>query len=163
MTSLSLDEIKDADQFEDLIKNYFEKLSEDSDSLVSSVKVKQSGVGTDGGRDILVELHFSDEITLFNRIWVVQAKFHKTNVGPSQVNQINIPTLIHSYNANGYLLICRKNPTSGLTELFERLEEKCSHKYKYEYWTGNDFLGKLLQQPDILKQYFPEYYKSIKL
>ena len=62
----------------------------------------------------------------------------------------------------GYLLVCKKQATSGLTELFERLNEKCKDNYKYECWNGGQFLSKLIMNEKLQKIYFPKYYEYIQ-
>jgi len=161
INSLSFEEIKDGDHFEDLVAAYFEELKNDKENNISSVKIDQSGVGPDGGRDILIEFEIYDEIKVFNRKWVIQCKFHDENIAPSKINQINIPTLIHSYNASGYLLVCRKRPTSGLTDLFERLNRDCKNSYSYEFWSGNQFIKKLRLMDSLHQTFFPEYFQFL--
>jgi len=161
---LSLDEIKTDKQFEELVAAYFRSRRSKKSSNIDRVDVNHSGVGPDGGKDILVDLQFSDGIGGFNRRWVVQCKYHNRNISPSTLNDNNIPTLIHSYNADGYLLICRKNPTSKLTALFDRLNQNCNFKYRYEVWSGPMFLSQLLIADEkIKKQFFPIYYSNEKM
>jgi hypothetical protein len=127
-----------------LVASYFKVLSKKKQSNIVNVEVKPSGVGPDGGSDILVQVKLSDTITEFTRTWVVQCKFHSSSISPQKLADINIPTLIHSYNASGYLLICKEKPTSKLTELFNRLTKNCHHKYRYEIWSGEIFKSQLL-------------------
>jgi hypothetical protein len=156
---LSFDEIKNGELFEDLVASYFKMLSRKSQSHIVNVDVKPSGIGPDGGSDILVKVKLTDSIADFSRVWVVQCKFHNRNISPQTLADINIPTLIHSYKASGYLLICKHKPTSKLTELFHRLGENCQHTYKYEVWSGEMFKTQLLVADEALrKQYFPKYY-----
>lgn len=158
---LDLCEIPDDKKFEDLIVSYFEDLKLKKGINVVDVKVQPSGVGTDGGRDVLVTLRISDGIITFQKIWVVQCKFHASNISTNQISDINIPTLIHSYNASGYLLICREKPTSKLTDLFERLEANCMFKRKYIVWSGEQFKSKIIANMKILEQFFPNYYAYV--
>ncbi len=161
MNQISFEEISDGDQFEDLVAEYFRELKKDSENNITNVKVLASGIGTDGGKDILVEFELSDEITVFKRTWIIQCKFHKGTISPSQINKINIPTLIHSHNATGYLLVCKSRPTSGITDLFERLNENCTNGYHYECWSGSQFINKLMIMDQIHGQYFPEFHAYI--
>ncbi len=154
---LSFDEILDGDHFEDLVAAYFEELKNEDDNNIAQVEVLKSGIGTDGGRDILVEFDLSDDIKMFKRKWVIQCKFHDSTISPAKINTINIPTLIHSYGASGYLLVCKTNPTSGLTELFERLNNECKYNYKYECWNGSQLLRKILLKKELLQLFFPKY------
>lgn len=159
--NLSFEEIADGDHFEDLVAEFFRNLKNDPENNITNVDVFQSGIGTDGGRDILIEFDLSDDIKIFKRKWVVQCKFHNNTISPSLVQSVNIPTLIHSYGASGYLLVCKSRPTSGLTNLFERLNKECRNNYQYECWNGNQFLSKLLVKADIHPIYFPKYHNYI--
>jgi predicted helicase len=158
---LDFEEIEDGTHFENLVAAYFNELKKDKNSNLFNVKINQSGVGTDGGRDILVVFDLYDAVVDFKRKWVVQCKFHESNISPSEINSINIPSLIHSYKAEGYLLICKRNPTSGTTDLFERLNKECKFNYHYECWTGNLFLNKLGTMESLHPQFFPKYHDFI--
>lgn len=159
---LDFDEIRDGTHFEDLVAAYFNELKRVKNSNISNVRTKQSGVGTDGGRDILVEFDLYDAVVDFKRKWVVQCKFHEANISPIHINSINIPSLIHSYKAAGYLLICKNNPTSGTTDLFDRLNEDCKFNYHYECWTGEIFKSKLSVTEKLHPQFFPKYHEFIE-
>ena len=153
--------IRDEDHFENLVADYFRELASSPDNNIVSVDAKQTGIGNDGGRDILVELVFSDEIVTFKRIWVVQCKFRENNISPGEINSINIPTLIHSYNADGYLLICKRNPTTGTTNMFERLNENCISQYEYQVWNGDQFLRMCRLLENLHATYFSDYHEWI--
>ena len=159
---LTFDEIEDDKIFEELTASYFRELKESPDNNITGIEVKETGEGTDGGRDILIEFNLSDDIKVFKRKWVIQCKFREDSISPTHLKSVNIPTLIHSYNAQGYLLICKKRATSGVTELFERLNEQCKDKYHYECWNGSQFLSKLILQEKIQKLFFPKYYEYIQ-
>lgn len=158
--TLDFNEIPDDKKFEDLVVSYFNDLKNEKEQKIIDVAVKPSGVGTDGGRDILVTFKVADGITTFDRTWVVQCKFHATNISTNKIADINIPTLIHSYNASGYLLVCRQKPTSKLTDLLERLETNCKFGHKYAAWDGEQFKRLILvkSKKEILQQYFPKYF-----
>jgi predicted helicase len=160
--NLDFDQIIDGTHFEDLVTAYFNELKKDKNCNISNVKTKQSGVGTDEGRDILVEFDLYDAVVDFKRKWVIQCKFHNNNISPAQINSINIPSLIHSHRASGYLLICKKNPTSGTTKLFERLNKECKFKYRYECWTGANFISKLTFVENLHSQFFPKYHQFVE-
>lgn len=158
---LDLIEISDHKRFEDLVVSYFDDLKSEQGNNIIDIKIKPSGIGTDGGRDILITANISDGITTYNKTWVIQCKFHVSNISTDEIADINIPTLIHSYNAVGYLLICREKATSKLTDLFERLEQNCIFQNKYTIWSGEQFKTKILNREKILEQYFPEYFSYI--
>lgn len=154
---LSFDEIEDGNVFEELTRAYFKLLEKDPDTNISKVHVPSPGEGTDGGTDLLVEFDMNDEIESFRRKWVVQCKFHESAIGPSKINSVNIPTLLHSHNASGYLLICKSRPTSGVTDLFSRLNKNCKDGKQYVCWTGNEFIQRLHTKNELHATYFPEY------
>lgn len=158
--TLDFNEITDDKKFEDLIVSYFEDLKNEKDHKIIDVNVKPSGTGVDGGRDILVTFKVTDTVMTFDRRWVVQCKFHTSDISTDKIADINIPTLLHSYNASGYLLVCRQKPTSKLTELFERLEKNCKFENKYSVWSGEQLKRLILvkSKKEILQQYFPTYF-----
>ena len=164
MPELSFDEINDWNKFEELVAAFFRSLMSSNEKHFQDVTVKPSGVGSDGGKDILVDFTISDYIKQFTRTWVIQCKFHEENISPNQLFGVDLPTLIHSHNACGYLLICKSRPTTGLTNLFHKLNHQSTHfKYNYEIWSGEEFKGKLISaHPSIHEQYFPKYYKELK-
>ncbi|MEL6538488.1 MAG: restriction endonuclease, partial [Bacteroidota bacterium] len=82
MIELSFEEIRDGEHFEDLVAEYFRDLRKLPENNILDVKVEPSGVGPDGGKDILVSLRVDDEISTFDRRWVIQCKFHKKNISP---------------------------------------------------------------------------------
>lgn len=159
--NLDFNEIANGAQFEDLVVSYFEDLRNEGGHDITNIEIKPSGTGTDGGRDILVTFQISDFLSSFERKWVVQCKFWNADISPAALANDNIPTLLYSYGATGYLLFCKQRPTSKLTQLFERLEVECRLKNKYMIWSGEQFKRVILakSEPTILRQYFPRYYK----
>jgi Restriction endonuclease len=158
--NLDFNEIGNDKKFEDLLVSYFEDLRHEKDQTIVDVHVKPSGTGVDGGRDILVTFKVTDTIMTFERRWVVQCKFHTSDISTDKIADINIPTLLHSYNAAGYLLVCRQKPTSKLTDFFERLEKNCIFEKQYTIWSGEQLKRLILikSKKEILQQYFPNYF-----
>ncbi len=159
--NLDLKEISDHKNFEDLIVSYFQDLINEKADNILNIDVKPSGTGIDGGRDILVTFQVSDTISTFRRRWVIQCKFHNSDISTDKISDINIPTLLYSYNASGYLLVCKQKPTSKLTELFERLERECRLENKYMVWGGEQLKRSIIVKSNqsILQQYFPAYFE----
>jgi hypothetical protein len=153
---IDFDEIEDGLQFEDLVASYFNIIKEEK-NIKDVVRVKQSGEGTDGGCDILVTFRITDSIVSFERTWVVQCKFKEKAISNRELSTINIPTLIHSYKANGYLLVCKNRTTSGVTQLFDRFGGECKLGYAYMIWTGNELKERLRLHRPLIAQYFPEH------
>lgn len=160
--NLTFEEIQDDKIFEELTATYFRELKESADNNITDVIIKESGEGIDCGRDILIEFNLSDDIKVFKRRWVVQCKFREDSVSTTHLKSINIPTLIHSYNAQGYLLVCKKRATSGVTDLFERLNDNCKDGYHYECRNGSQFLSKLIFKEKIQKLFFRDITNTFK-
>jgi predicted helicase len=154
-----LSEIKNWKEFEDLASAYFRTVPNVIENSVTMVKVEHSGEGGDGGRDILVMFNVFDSIDDCDRKWVVQCKFHERAISKRELSSINIPSLIHEYRADGYLLICKNGATSTVTEMFEKLRRNCRFGYGYRIWDGNIFIQKIMGSNQLLEQYFPKYYK----
>jgi hypothetical protein len=159
--TLEFNEISDDQQFEELVTSYFEEIKKEKQDDVVNIEVKPPGMGTDGGKDILVTFQVSDSVSTFSRKWVVQCKFHNSNISTDRIADVNIPTLLYSYGASGYLLICKNRPTSKLSELFERLEKECRLGNKYIIWSGEQFKRLLLVKESLLQQYFPKYFEYL--
>lgn len=162
---LSLDDIQDWKQFEELVKHYFDGVQQQDENTVVASFVEPSGEGADGGRDLLVTLKCKDSVIEYERVWVVQCKFHKESISPKHLAQTNIVGLLHQYNANGYLLVCKTGPTSGTTDMFERLRRshhsKC-FKFLFKIWTGEDIISLIYRRKDLQQQYFSDYWNFLK-
>ena len=159
--NLSFDEIATWQVFEDLVAAYFKFIQNDSSNNITEVRVEPSGKGTDGGRDILVTFRVSDSIDIFERKWVIQCKYYEKSLSKRNLASINIPSLIHEYGADGYLLVCKNGVTSSVSNMFENFRRNCKLGYTYEIWTGADFLRKIRLNNDILAEFFPLYYNNL--
>ncbi len=157
MMKLSLSEIGDWRIFEQLVADFLRKIGESTRNSITHVEVKLGGKGRDGGIDMLVILKISDTLAFHEKKWVVQCKFLEKDIAKSHLATINIPSLIHEHGADGYLLVCKKDVTSGITEMFDNFNKNCRFGYKYEIITGEEFLRKLKKQEVIIEQYFPKY------
>ncbi len=154
MSKLTFDEIENGYEFENLVESYLRNLPD--------TEVEKSGKGSDGGLDILLKIRVTDSITDFTRKWVVQCKFHKGTVGKSTISDVNIPTLIHEHKADGYLLVCRRDINSRLSDSFRNLRENCKFKYNYEIWTGSQLKDRIILDKKVIQKYFPNYWKEAK-
>lgn len=160
--TIDFEEIPNWQGFENLVADYFRRIKKARD--IKSINVEPSGEGTDGGRDILITFQLSDSIITFERKWVVQCKFYNRSISKAELSKINIPTLVHEYKADGYLLVCKGEVTSNVTTMFENLRERCRMGYSYMIWTGNEFINKLYILParPLIQKHFPEYYEFLQ-
>jgi len=162
MEILSLEEITSWQSFEDLVADYFREVKNDNEFNINNVIVQQTGTGTDGGRDILVEFTMDDSISTFNRMWIIQCKFYKKDVNKSHLSDINIPSLLHQYGADGYLLVCKNHYTSPVSVMFEGFNKNCPFKRSYCIWSGQNLLGRIRLKENIVNNYFQKYSQYIK-
>lgn len=158
---LSFDEIANWQVFEELVTAYFKHIQKDSGNNITEVRVEPSGEGTDGGRDVLVTFRVSDSIDIFERKWIIQCKYYTNSLSKRDLASVNIPSLIHEYAADGYLLVCKNGVTSNVSNMFENFRRNCRLGYTYEIWTGTDFLRRIRFSNEILEEFFPLYYKSL--
>ena len=93
-----------------------------------------SGVGPDGGCDILVEFYVEDMIAKHSYKWVVECKCYSRCVGFKDLNP-NLKMILDSKKANGYLLVCKTDASSSLKRLFE--EYNNNSEKKYYVWNGD--------------------------
>jgi len=158
MKRISFTEIDDWEQFEELVAEFFRETKHLEDNNLTEIKVDPTGKGPDGGRDILLNFRINDSISPFERRWVVQCKFYDS-LKKSDLDKVNIPTLIEEYDADGYLLICKNSITAGVTNTFENLRRKCRRKYMYEVWNGSTFTQKLYKTTNLQEHYFPQFFE----
>lgn len=154
-TTLDLNEITDWRQFENLVAAYFMEVK--ADKSIVDVQVEPSGVGPDGGRDILITFQMTDSIFPFTRRWVVQCKFYDRILSKGDLATVNIPSLIHEYGAHGYLLVCKGDVSSTVTATFENLNRECRFGYSYMIWNGDRLQNMLRVKTALFPSYFPEY------
>jgi len=159
--NLTLDEIKDWAEFENLVASFF-RLQD----ATYPCEIVHSGKGADGGKDMLLIFNLRDSVDNYERKWVVQCKFYNRDLRKSDLSDVNIPTLIHEHGADGYLLVTKKGVVNTLQTMFENLEKNCILGYEYRLWTGTMLLDFIINnrdiRPAILKRYFPKHYQSIK-
>lgn len=159
-TTLDFGEIADWRQFENLITAYFREVEKEKN--IVDIQVDPSGVGPDGGRDILITFEMTDSIVPFTRKWVVQCKFYDRVISKADLVTINIPSLIHEYGADGYLLICKGDVSSTVTGMFENLRRECRLGYSYMIWTGDQLKNMLRVKVSLFPAYFPEYHEFLQ-
>ncbi|QIE58705.1 restriction endonuclease [Rasiella rasia] len=157
MNKINLSEIDNWEQFENLASRYFNEIIQLEENHLTEVIVNRTGIGPDGGRDILLTMRVNDSIMPFERKWVVQCKFYD-KLKKSNLDKIDIPTLLEEYRADGYLLICKNSVTSGVTNTFDNLSRNCRWNRKYVIWNGSDFEERLYKTTDLHEHFFPEFY-----
>lgn len=158
-TLTPLDEITDGQRFQQIVAAYFRCFKTEAHNYsIVDVNVEDSGIGPDGGCDILVEFIFEDIISKYSHRWVVECKCHENPIGIYDINTNNIRMILDNKKADGYLLVCKKDASSRLNEMFN--ENNKSSEKKYYVWNGVQFWRMCSQSNLFIKAFFPKYYRQ---
>jgi hypothetical protein len=151
-----LDEITDGQRFQQIVAELFRCLKTDEHTYsIADVSVIDSGIGQDGGCDVLVDFVFADIITKHSKRWVVECKCYNKSVGCKDINSNNIKMILDSKQADGYLLVCKKDASSGLKRLFNDNNEK--NEKKFIVWNGDQLWHLCIQFKSLIVAFFPKY------
>lgn len=154
-----LDEITDGQRFQQIVAELFRCLKTDTHNYaITDVCVVDSGIGQDGGCDILVDFVFEDIIAKHKHRWVVECKCLEKSVGCKDINSNNIRMILDSKKADGYLLVCKKDASSGLKRMFNENNE--NNEKKYFVWNGDQFWRLCIQFKSLIVAFFPNYYNQ---
>ncbi len=135
----------DGTRFEQLVRELL---------LVLGLAPRWSGEGPDQGRDIIATESFSGPVSKTKRVWLVQCKNTASAIGRPDL--ASVVTDCQQIGADGYLLVCSKNPTSSAVQLLEELDRNGSPVTRY--WDGVE-LEKRLNEPrafGIAQMFFPK-------
>lgn len=118
----------DGNKFEQLIRELL---------FSKGYKVFWSGVGSDGGKDLLaIEQHVSI-LGEINKTWLIQCKHNahaEKSVGISTLDDIIDSCTQHE--ADGYLLVCSTFPSSKVIERLESIKNNPKNVIDTAYWDG---------------------------
>ena len=154
-----LDEIKDGQRFQQIVAELFRCLKTEVHNYnIADVSVMDSGIGQDGGCDILAEFFFEDIIAKHSHRWVIECKCYEKSVGCKDINSNNIKMILDSKRADGYLLVCKKDASSSLKKLFNENNE--NNEKKYIVWNGDQFWRLCIQFKSLIVAFFPNYYNQ---
>ncbi len=154
-----LDEITDGHSFQRIVVEFFRCFKTESHNYsIVDVNVEDSGIGTDGGCDILVEFVFEDIISKHTQKWIIECKCHKRAIGVKDINANNINMILKGKKADGYLLVCKKDASSSLKKLFKENNER--EEKKYYVWNGDQFWRQCIKFKSLIEAFFPDYYNK---
>ena len=154
-----LDTILDGHEFQRIVAEYFRCLKDEEHRYkITDIEVEDNGEGPDGGCDILVVFHFEDAIKQHSHRWVVECKFHNKSVGVGSVDTNNLYGVLKSNNANGYLLVCKKDASTTLRQRFRDMS--ANEDYDFVIWNGTQLWRKFVERKSLLKAFFPSFYKA---
>jgi len=139
----------------------FEQLTREL-AIRSGFEVHWTGVGQDGGRDLVITEKAEGALAPFERKWLVSCK-HNAHSGKSVglADIANVTDACAAVGASGFLLACSTQPTSTVVN---RLQEIAANGgLLTTYWDGIEF-EKRLNTPStlpLIHLFFPESSKSI--
>ena len=135
--------------FEQLIRELFECIGNES---------FWTGVGPDGGRDLIVKENLIGNLSRIERRWLVNCKHYAISgrsVGVDDI--INITDTLSAVDATGLILACTTYPSAAL---IRRLDEIKAMKKIFDYIIlDNVGIEKKLLQPNtihLLNRFFPD-------
>jgi hypothetical protein len=137
-------------EFEDLIEDLF---------LVQGYNVDyRSGVGPDGGRDIVVSQTCPVGMTRATQTYVIQCKRYDKTVSADQV--LDISDTIVRYNANGYVLAVASDVSEPLQKKLTELSE--TRGWTCRIYRPTDIYRLLISHEEIFQKYFAQEYEEFR-
>jgi hypothetical protein len=112
------------------------------------MRVAWSGVGSDGGRDLICEEVVPSIIMPHRNRWLVQCK-HNAHGGKS-VSLSDLDDIVTSctqHQATGYLLACSTKPSSGVVQRLESITANPTSRITATYWDAVT-IERLLSAPN---------------
>ena len=126
-------------------------------------EVRWTGVGPDGGRDLLVIERALGPFASFERTWLVSCK-HKAHSGASVgLNDLDasIVDSCKAIGADGFILSCSTQPSTALITRLKEIES--NNKITCRVWDGVD-IEKRLMTPrtySLMQIFFPKTAQSL--
>jgi hypothetical protein len=131
--------------------------------LVKGLKVHWSGIGADGGRDLICYEERTSEFFNDKKTWLIQCK-HKAHAGNS-VGVADLDDIIDSvtqHKANAYLLVCSTYPSSAVINRLEGITKNETINIEATYWDAT-IIEQKLSTPELWKiaqNFFPKSSKN---
>ena len=143
---------EDGVRFEQLIRELL---------ILEGFDVHWTGVGPDGGRDLVVTEKLKGELSERDRKWLISCK-HKANSGKSlgRDEAGSISEDCRAIGAEGYILVCSTQPTSSLVTRLEEIEKNQGIITKF--WDAIEIENRL-SKPNTFKlihTFFPQSAKN---
>jgi hypothetical protein len=122
----------------------FEELSADGQDLellvrellfIAGLRCYWSGKGPDGGRDLLAIEEVPSAIATTSRTWLVQCKHNAKSGNSVGIGDLDgIVDSCHQHGADGYLLVCSTQPSSGVVNRLEAITKNPTQRITATYW-----------------------------
>lgn len=143
---------EDGIKFEQLIRELL---------VLEGFETHWTGVGQDGGRDLVITEKLSGELSVYERKWLVSCK-HTANSGKSLGREQagSISEDCRAIGAEGYILVCSTQPTTSLVTRLDEIER--SQNIITKVWDSIE-IEKRLSKPNtfnLIHTFFPESAKN---
>lgn len=139
---------EDGVKFEQLIRELL---------VLEGFETHWTGVGQDGGRDLVVTEKLKGALSEYERKWLISCKHtanHGKSLGREQAG--NITEDCNAIGAEGYILVCSTQPTASLVTRLAEIEQ--SQKIITKFWDSIEIEKKLLQPNtfSLIHTFFPK-------
>ena len=122
-----------------------------------------TGVGQDGGRDLVVTEILKGELSEYKRKWLISCK-HTANSGKSlgRDQAGNISEDCKAIGAEGYICVCSTQPTTSLVTRLSEIEQ--TQNIITKFWDSIEMEKRLLKPNtfNLIHTFFPESSKRYK-
>lgn len=119
--------------------------------LVKGFKVQWSGIGADGGKDLICYEERPSEFLTDSKKWLIQCK-HKAHSRQS-VGVTDLDDIVDSCNqhdAKGYLLVCSTFPSSAVINRLDGITKNPTNAIDATYWDAT-IIEQKLSTPQLWK------------
>ena len=145
---------EDGIKFEQLIRELL---------VLEGFETHWTGVGQDGGRDLVVTEKLKGDISDYQRKWLISCK-HSANSGKSLGKDKvgNITDDCKAIGAEGYILVTSTQPTASLVTRLEEIQQ--NQRIITKFWDSIEIEKRLLKPNtfSLIHTFFPESSKNYK-
>jgi len=120
-----------------------------------------TGVGADGGRDLVITEQLKGELSSYSRKWLISCK-HNANSGKSvgRDEETNIVDNCKAVKADGYILVCSTQTTAAMVTRLQEIEQQ--QQIITRVWDAIELEKRLLKPHTfgLIHTFFPESSKN---
>ena len=118
--------------------------------------LERPGIGSDGGRDVLVERILKDDMGEKREIVLVQCKHHAHSRKAVRDSDVGVwRNAMTRYKARGYLLVTDSRVTENLSRSFrEFTNDDINSPYWASFWDVDQLISRLNQHTEVVDSFF---------
>ena len=128
------------------------------------LEVIYSGVGADGGCDILATGTIKNSHNDKQGNWLIECKDKSISKRAVSTTEVGIIDNCFAHKCDSYLLVTTTQPSSGLVTKMNRITNNEELNIVAAYWNREKLIEILYKEEfeDILKEYLPNSYRNVK-